>query len=177
MWRGHSCPRKESHCSAKYRAGRIFVTDSWNRIPRELVSVAAFCADRNVRATQAIHTTSMLDHLYSYRRMLPHYQKSGSPVFITFCKLLREPFPPKARYLVLGCCVAGHDGRKFQLHAAVVMPDHVHLILTPLTERQRMAIQPSRDSEKSQRRIGTGCESIHGHRWSESGRKNRSIMY
>ena len=85
------------------------------------------------QTTQAIHTTSMLDHLYSYRRMLPHYQKSGSPVFITFCKLLREPFPPNARHLVLECCIAGH-GRKFQLHAAVVMPDHVHLILTPLKD-------------------------------------------
>src|SRR5579871_6863989 len=70
---------------------------------------------RHKHTTQAIQT-SMLDHLYSYRRMLPHYQKSGSPVFITFCKLLRDPFPPKARHLVLECCIAGH-GRKFQLHA------------------------------------------------------------
>lgn len=75
----------------------------------------------------------MRDHLYSYRRMLPHYQKAGSPIFITFRKLLREQLNPEARSLVLGCCIGGH-GRKFQLHAAVVMPDHVHLILTPLTD-------------------------------------------
>ena len=75
----------------------------------------------------------MRDHLYSYRRMLPHYQKAGSPIFITFRKLLRDELNPEARSLILGCCVGGH-GRKFQLHAAVVMPDHVHLILTPLID-------------------------------------------
>ncbi len=56
VWRGHSCPRKSCKPSVKYRVLRIFVTDRSICIPRESASVAAFCADKNVRATQASHT-------------------------------------------------------------------------------------------------------------------------
>jgi REP element-mobilizing transposase RayT len=52
---------------------------------------------------------------------------------VTFCKLNRDPFPPEARGIVLRHCL--HDqGNRFALHAAVVMPDHVHMLLTPLRD-------------------------------------------
>jgi REP element-mobilizing transposase RayT len=74
-----------------------------------------------------------LARMYDYRRRLPHYQKPSRPIFVTFCKLDREPFPPAARDIILKHCL--HDDRKrFHLHAAVVMPDHVHLLLTPLQD-------------------------------------------
>ncbi|HZR55505.1 MAG TPA: transposase [Terriglobales bacterium] len=76
-----------------------------------------------------------LAHTYEYRRKLPHYQKSGHAIFITFCKLLRDPFLPEARDIVLQHCLHDHE-KKFDLHAAVVMPDHAHLLLTPLRDEQ-----------------------------------------
>ncbi len=70
---------------------------------------------------------------YSYRRNLPHIEKQGRAHFITFDAHLRRTLPPLARDLVLKHCL--HDnGSKMRLHVAVVMPDHVHLILTPLRD-------------------------------------------
>ena len=76
-----------------------------------------------------------LGRMYEYRRMLPHYQKAERALFVTFCKGTREPFSAPARDVVLQCCLKGH-GNKFQLHAAVVMPDHVHLLLTALRDEE-----------------------------------------
>ena len=71
-----------------------------------------------------------------YRRNLPHLQKDFTPHFITFVTKLRWILPPIARDLVLSSCC--HDHRvKYELYVAVVMPDHVHLILTPLVDQQR----------------------------------------
>jgi REP element-mobilizing transposase RayT len=73
--------------------------------------------------------------MYEYRRMLPHYQKAGRALFVTFCKSHRNPFSAEARDLVLRSCVHDH-GQRYQLHAAVVMPEHVHLLLTPLVDEK-----------------------------------------
>jgi REP element-mobilizing transposase RayT len=74
-----------------------------------------------------------LDRMYDYHRKLPHYQKPGQPLFITFCKLGREPFSGPARSVILQHCAHDH-GKRVQLRAAIVMPDHVHLLLTPLQD-------------------------------------------
>jgi len=70
---------------------------------------------------------------YEYRRRLPHLQKADAPIFVTFCKATREPLSEAARSLVLQRCLYG-DGTRFHLHAAVVMPEHVHLLMTPLRD-------------------------------------------
>jgi REP element-mobilizing transposase RayT len=70
---------------------------------------------------------------YHYRRRLPHFQPAGRPLFVSFCKLIRDPFPDAARDLILAHCVHD-DGKRFDLHAAVVMPDDVHLLMTPLAD-------------------------------------------
>jgi REP element-mobilizing transposase RayT len=70
---------------------------------------------------------------YEYRRKLPHYQKADWPVFVTFRKLLPDAFSEQARDVVLDHCLHDH-GRRYQLHAAVVMPEHVHVLLTPLRD-------------------------------------------
>lgn len=70
---------------------------------------------------------------YEYRRRLPHLQKSDHPLFVTFRKLSREPLPPPAGTIVLEHCIHDH-GKKMTLHVAVVMPEHVHLLLTPLRD-------------------------------------------
>jgi REP element-mobilizing transposase RayT len=61
----------------------------------------------------------------------PHYQKDDHPLFVTFTTDHRRELPATARDIVLECCVR-EDGNKFSLHAAVVMPDHVHMIDSPL---------------------------------------------
>ena len=76
-----------------------------------------------------------LERKYEYHRMLPHYQKAGRAVFITFCKANRIAFAPESRDVVLQHCM--HDNSKrYDLHAAVVMPDHVHLLLLPLRDEK-----------------------------------------
>lgn len=74
--------------------------------------------------------------MYLYQRNLPHVQKDFTPHFITFITKFRWVLPPAARDLVLASSL--HDHRaKYELYVAVVMPDHVHLILTPLIDQQR----------------------------------------
>jgi putative transposase len=72
---------------------------------------------------------------YEYRRKLPHRQWEGKAYFITFSTYQRQLLTPGSRDLVLKTCLAG-NGRLFELHAVVVMPDHVHLILTPLMDEK-----------------------------------------
>jgi REP element-mobilizing transposase RayT len=74
-----------------------------------------------------------------YRRQLPHLQCDYRQHFVTFCTDRRWILPHRLRHIVLDCCL--HDnGVKFDLRVAVVMPDHVHLIFTPLVNRQAMEI-------------------------------------
>ena len=68
---------------------------------------------------------------YNYRRTLPHIQKDNRPLFVTFSTYKRWVLPESARQLVLECCIQEH-AHIIELHAALVMPDHAHLIFTPL---------------------------------------------
>jgi REP element-mobilizing transposase RayT len=68
---------------------------------------------------------------YDYRRRLPHIQKDNHPLFITFTTDHRWQLPQLARDAVLDCSLK-ENGNRFDLHAGVVMPDHCHLLLTPL---------------------------------------------
>ena len=72
---------------------------------------------------------------HEYRRRLPHYQKAGRALFVTFRKLSKEPLPNETPE---GCSPALPRRSRQQVspHAAVVMPEHVHLLLTPLTDAQ-----------------------------------------
>ena len=70
---------------------------------------------------------------YQYRRRLPHFQKFDRPLFVTFCKLSHEPFSELARDLVLKHCIYEHQ-KRIGLHAAVIMPDHIHMLFTPLRD-------------------------------------------
>jgi REP element-mobilizing transposase RayT len=72
---------------------------------------------------------------YEYRRGLPHYQPDYKAFFITFITRKRWKLPPEARSIVLDVILRG-DGQRFRLHGAVVMPDHVHLVLSPLASEQ-----------------------------------------
>jgi len=71
---------------------------------------------------------------YEYHRTLPHYQKDNKPIFATFATHHRWHLPEAARDLVVEACL--HiDVTKCTLHGFVVMPDHVHLVLTPMADK------------------------------------------
>ncbi len=67
---------------------------------------------------------------YNYRRKAPHLQKDNRPVFLTICTYQRLTIPEPLRTMILDCCLRQHT-TMYELHTAVVMPDHVHLLLTP----------------------------------------------
>ena len=100
---------------------------------------------------------------YKYRRRLPHLQKDDAALFVTFCTFARFELSGEARQIVLEHSLreggiqgfhqsSDRDGRptrdskagegarptsfrpRIRLHAAVVMPDHVHLLLSPLRD-------------------------------------------
>ncbi len=72
---------------------------------------------------------------YEYRRSLPHYQRDDRPLFVTFRTLKCLLLTPEARTLALQHCLHDH-GRTIQLHAAVIMPDHAHLLFTALRDSE-----------------------------------------
>src|SRR5208337_3669411 len=63
-------------------------------------------------------------------RNLPHWTCDGSTYFVTF-RTHRGTLNVEERRLVIRHLKSGHD-KFYQLAAAVVMPDHVHLLLSPL---------------------------------------------
>jgi REP element-mobilizing transposase RayT len=66
-----------------------------------------------------------------YRRNLPHIEKPGGTYFVTFRTIDNLTLSPEAKSVILNHCLFD-NGRKIQLHAVVVMPNHVHLLFTPL---------------------------------------------
>jgi len=67
-----------------------------------------------------------------YRRKLPHLQRDDK-------RLHRWTLPDAARSIALQCCLHDNDAKYF-LHAAIVMPDHLHLIFTPLVNPENREI-------------------------------------
>ncbi len=70
-----------------------------------------------------------------YRRKLPHIQVEAKPIYLTFCTYSRWCLPEAMRPVVLSHCLHDH-GVKLQVHGIVVMPDHVHMIFTPLQDER-----------------------------------------
>jgi thiamine-phosphate pyrophosphorylase len=62
-------------------------------------------------------------------RRLPHWTRDGSTYFITF-RLNNGELAPKERKIVLDHAKHG-AGKFYALAAAMVMPDHIHLLLQP----------------------------------------------
>jgi REP element-mobilizing transposase RayT len=63
----------------------------------------------------------------------PTTKKTNRIIFITYSTWHRWKLPEIARDLALHSCLRA-NGRKYELYAAVAMPDHVHLICSPLTD-------------------------------------------
>lgn len=70
------------------------------------------------------------DELKIRRRNLPHWSLEGSVYFVTFRvaqgKLSDEELSMMQQHLIEG------ENRFYRLSAAVLMPDHVHLLIQPV---------------------------------------------
>ena len=64
------------------------------------------------------------------RRRLPHWQSPGEVYFVTFRTAENRVLQPQERNIAFSAC-RFWDGKKIELYAVVVMPDHVHLLLQP----------------------------------------------
>ncbi len=73
--------------------------------------------------------------VHFYRRNLPHLQRDYKPHFVTFVTKNRRVLADWARQIVFDCCTHDHQ-KKYNLRVVVVMPDHAHMILTPLTDER-----------------------------------------
>ena len=66
----------------------------------------------------------------TWRRHLPHYQLSSGYYFITFSTHDRFILHPPQKDCVFNA-VCFLDGKKYKLYAAVVLNDHVHMVINP----------------------------------------------
>ena len=69
---------------------------------------------------------------YRYQRKLPHLQL-GPPLFVSFATHERWVLPPEARTIAFESCMHEHL-RTVQVHALVVMPEHIHFLVTVGTD-------------------------------------------
>ena len=99
---------------------------------------------------------------HTSRRKLPHWQHAGATYWITF-RSVAGPLNNAERDVVLAA-LRHWDGQRLDLHAAVVMPDHVHALLTPRVTKSGaenlsgllQSIKSYSGREISQRRGGVG---------------------
>jgi REP element-mobilizing transposase RayT len=91
-------------------------------------------ADRESPATNRSHQNRAIGPtLVRFRRHLPHWQQGGAVYFVTF-RSVRGTLTDAAKRAVCDCIRYGH-GKTYSLYAAVVMPDHAHILLQPLEKR------------------------------------------
>jgi putative transposase len=67
------------------------------------------------------------------RRNLPHWQEPARAYFLTWRCIKGESLTPEERTNTLEA-LRYWDGRKWDVFAAVVMPDHVHALTQPLAK-------------------------------------------
>ena len=107
-WHGHSCP-----CCAPQ--GR--------KPPISCVTISGVDSHKVTR-----------NELSTSRRNLPHWQSGGSWYFVTF-RTNGNILSELARDEVITSIL--HDNKiKYELSSAVVMPDHVHLLLMPKSKKE-----------------------------------------
>src|SRR5947207_1193482 len=69
-----------------------------------------------------------------HRRRLPHFERPWAKYAIAFSTRNRRQLSPRARDIALESILQWKD-RRYELYAACVMPDHVHLLIEPMIER------------------------------------------
>ena len=75
------------------------------------------------------------------RRNLPHFERPWAKYAITFATRNHRQLSERARDIVLESILRWKD-RRYELYAACVMPDHVHLLIEPMIEHARDSRSP-----------------------------------
>ncbi len=65
------------------------------------------------------------------RRNLPHFERPWTKYMVTFSTKERRQLTPPERAIVLESVLYAHRQKQYQLYAACIMPDHVHLLFEP----------------------------------------------
>jgi alanyl-tRNA synthetase/REP element-mobilizing transposase RayT len=78
---------------------------------------------------------------YSKRR-LPHFERPWGKYMVTFSTRQKRQLTPAERDIVLQSVLYAHEHHQYQLFAASVMPDHVHLLFEPQIKEQDEDGQP-----------------------------------
>ncbi len=109
---------------------------------REIAEAVRNCRPRSVpgsaRASRAVSGASpetSLDTLYSKRR-LPHFERPWGKYAVAFSTHKRRRLEPPERDIVLKSILHAYEHRQYELYAACVMPDHVHLLFEPQVKEQ-----------------------------------------
>ncbi len=71
-----------------------------------------------------------------HRRRLPHFERPWAKYMVSFSTREHQSLSPAARDIVLKSLLFGHEQRRYQLYAACVMPDHVHILFEPQIKQQ-----------------------------------------
>jgi 5-methyltetrahydrofolate--homocysteine methyltransferase len=99
----------------------------------EFLGVRIYAANpgsaRGLRAVSGGPPETFTDTHYSKRR-LPHFERPWAKYAITWSTHARQQLSGAARKIVLDCILHWNE-RRYQLYAACVMPDHVHLLIEP----------------------------------------------
>jgi alanyl-tRNA synthetase/REP element-mobilizing transposase RayT len=94
-------------------------------------------------AAAGVPPTASSEPPASYRkRRLPHFERPWAKYMVTFSTYERKPLSPAARDIVLQSLLFGHEQRRYQLFAACVMPDHVHVLFEPQIKQEDQQGKP-----------------------------------
>jgi alanine--tRNA ligase len=76
------------------------------------------------------------------RRKLPHFERPWAKYMVTFSTREHRKLTSPERDLVLKSILHAHEHRQYELYAACVMPDYVHLLFEPQIKEQGRDGQP-----------------------------------
>ncbi|HET7239303.1 MAG TPA: DEAD/DEAH box helicase, partial [Terrimicrobiaceae bacterium] len=68
------------------------------------------------------------------KRHLPHFERPWAKYIVTFASRARASLTSEERDIVLSAIL--HERIRFELYAACVMPDHIHLLIEPSIKEQ-----------------------------------------
>jgi alanyl-tRNA synthetase len=101
------------------------------RVPRAISGVPPETRSTNIPTT----IESAPGSKYS-KRNLPHFERPWAKYMVTFTTVNKRQLSPKARDITLESLLFTHRQRRWQMFAACVMPDHVHVLFEPQIKEQ-----------------------------------------
>jgi alanyl-tRNA synthetase len=101
------------------------------RVPRAVSGVPPETRSTNI----PVSIESAPGSKYS-KRNLPHFERPWAKYMVTFTTINHRELSPQARDLVLESLLFTHRQHRWQMFAACVMPDHVHVLFEPQIKEQ-----------------------------------------